>query len=103
MRIRLGVENHKTKIPTKLICFWFINSIIKKITTTYPESKPCTSEKCNDSEDEKLQLKTIHQANPSVMEQPLDNSSYDPSFYKHISHIRRFIFLLLLHWMKIQY
>ena len=63
----------------------------------------CTSEISNDSEGEKLQLKTIHQTNPSVMEQSLNNSSYDPSFFKHISQFKYFVFLLLLHWMKTQY
>ena len=72
-------------------------------TTTSLRNIPCTSEKCNDSEDERLQLKTIHQTNPSVMEQSVNNSTYDPSFFKHISQINYFVFLLLLHWMKTQY
>ena len=61
-------------------------------TTASLKNKPCTSEKCNDSEDEKLQLKTIHQTIPSVMEQSLNNSSYDPSFFHtHIPiHLIRF-------------
>ena len=44
-------------------------------TTTSLKNNPCTSEKRIDSEDEKLQLKTIHPTNPSVMEQTLNNSS----------------------------
>ena len=54
-------------------------------TTTSLKTNPCTSEKCNDSEDEKLLLETIRQTNLSLMEQSLNNSSYDPSFFKHIS------------------
>ena len=42
---------------------------MKKKTTTSLKIKPSTSEKTNESEDEKLQLKTIHQTKPSVMEQ----------------------------------
>ena len=103
MRIRWGVENHKTKFPTKLICFRFINLIRKKNTTTSLKNKTCTSEKCNDSEDEKLQPKIIHQTIPSVMEQSLNNSSSDPFFFKHISQFNYFVFLLLLQWMKIQF
>ena len=57
-------------------------------TTTSLKTNPCTSEKCNDSEDEKLQLKTIHQTNPSVMEQSLNKSYYDPSFFEHISRFK---------------
>ena len=34
IRIRLGVENHKTKFPTELICLYFIKLIIRKKTTT---------------------------------------------------------------------
>ena len=37
-------------------------------TTTSLKINPCTTEKTNDSEDEKLQLKTILQTNPSVRE-----------------------------------
>ena len=54
-------------------------------TTTSLTNKLCTSEISIDSEGEKLQPETIHQTNPSVMEQSLNNSSYDPSFFKHIS------------------
>ena len=53
---------------------------------------PCTSEKSNESEDEKLQLKTIHQTNPSILEHKLNNPFYDPSFFRHISQINYFIF-----------
>ena len=47
-------------------------------TTTSLKNIRCASENCNDSEDEKLQLKTIHQTNPPVTEQSLNISSYDP-------------------------
>ena len=53
---------------------------MRKKTSTSLKNKPSTSEKTNDSEDEKLQLKTIHQTKPSVMEQSLNNSFYDPFF-----------------------
>ena len=66
-------------------------------TTTSLMKNLCTSEISNDSEGEKLQLKTIHQTNLSVMEQSLNNSSYDPSFSKHISRFNYFVLLLLLH------
>ena len=72
-------------------------------TTTSLMNILCTPEISNDSEGEKLQLKTIHQTNPSVMEQSMNNSSYEPFFFKHISQFKYFVFLLLLHWMKIQY
>ena len=54
-------------------------------TTTSLINTLCTSEISNDSAGEKLQLKTIHQTNPSVMEQSLNNSYYDHSFSQHIS------------------
>ena len=85
IKIQLGVENRKTKFPTELIFLYFIKLIIKKKTTTSLKNNPCTSEKCKDSADEKPQLKTIHQTNPSVVEYSLNTSSYDPSFFKHIS------------------
>ena len=85
IKIRLGVENHKTKFLTELICLYFIKLNMRKKSTTSLKNNPFTSEKTNDSADEKLQLKTIHQTNPSVMENSLNNSSYDPSFFKHIS------------------
>ena len=66
-------------------------------TTTSRINTLCTSEISNDSEGEKLQLKTIHQTNLSVMEQSLNNSSYDPSFFKNISGFKLFVLLLLLH------
>ena len=75
----------------------------EKRTTTSLKINPCTSEKCIDSEDGKLQMKNIHQTNPSVREQSLNNSSFDPFFFKHISQFNYFVLLLLLHWMKIQY
>ena len=68
IRIRLGVENPKTKLPTELFFLYFMKLIIKKKTTFSLKNIPCTSEKSNDSADEKLQQKTIHQRNPSVME-----------------------------------
>ena len=54
-------------------------------TTTSLINNLCTSEIPNDSEGKRLQLKTIHQTNRSVMEQSLNNPSYDPSFFRHIS------------------
>ena len=59
---------------------------MKKKNTTSLKINLCTSEKSNDSEDEKVQLKTLHQANPSAMEQTMNNSSFDPSFYKQKAH-----------------
>ena len=75
----------------------------EKRTTASLKNNPCTSEKCNDSEDGKLQLKTIHQTKPSVREQSLNNSSFDPSFFKHISQFNYFVLLLFFLWMKIQF
>ena len=80
MRIRSGVGNRTKNFPTELICLYFIKLIKRKKTSTSLKNKPSTSEKTNDSEDEKLQLKTIHQTKPSVMEQSLNNSFYDPFF-----------------------
>ena len=77
--------------------------IMKKKTTTSLINNLCTSEIPNDSEGERLQLKTIHQTNRSVMEQSLNNPSFDPSFFKHISQFNYFVLLLLLLWMKIQF
>ena len=54
-------------------------------TTTSLINNLCTSEIPNDSEGKRLQLKTIHQTNRAVMEQSLNNPSYDPSFFRHIS------------------
>ena len=54
-------------------------------TTTSLIKNLCTSEISNYSKGEKLQLTNIHQRNSSVMEQALNNSSLDPSFFKHIS------------------
>ena len=85
IKIRLGVENRKAKFPTELIFHYFIKLILKKKTILSLKNNPCTSEKSNDSADEKLQLKTIHQIKPSLVEKSLNNSSYDPSFFKHIS------------------
>ena len=59
---------------------------MRKKSTTSLKNNPFTSEKTNDSADEKLQLKTIHQTNPSAMEQTMNNSSFDPSFYKQKAH-----------------
>ena len=58
---------------------------MKKKTTTSLKIKPSTSDKTDESEVEKQQLKTIHQTKPSVREQSLNNSFYDPSFFRHIS------------------
>ena len=58
-----------------------------KETTTSQKINPCTYEKSNDSEDEKLPLEAIHQTNPSVLKLSLNNSSYDPSFFKHVSQL----------------
>ena len=59
---------------TDLVLFHKVD--YEKRTTTLLKKNPCTSEKCNDSEDGKLQLKNIHQTIPSVMEQSLNNSSF---------------------------
>ena len=68
---------------TDLVLFHKVD--YEKRTTTSLKNNRCASENCNDSEDEKLQLKTIHQTNPPVTEQSLNNSSYDPYFFKHVS------------------
>ena len=85
MRIQLGVENHETKFPTEMICFSVHKVDYEEKTTTSLINTLCTSEISYDSEGERLQLKAIHQTNPSVTEQSLNNSSYYPSFFKHIS------------------
>ena len=72
-------------------------------TTTPLINNLCTSEISKDSEGEKLQLKTTHQTNPSLMEQSFNNSSFEPSFFKHISQFIYFVFLFLRLCMKIQY
>ena len=56
-------------------------------TTTSLKNNLSTSEKSNDSDDEKLQLKTTQQTKPSLMEQTLNNSFIDPSSFRHISQI----------------
>ena len=99
----VGRRKSQDNIPYRT-CLVLVHKVDYEEKTSTPLKKnPCTSEKCNDSEDEKLRLKTIHQTNPSVMEQSLNNSSFGPSFFKHISQINYFVLLLLLHWMKIQY
>ena len=50
-----------------------------------PVTNPCTSEKCNDSEDENLQLQAIHEIYLSVIKQSLNDSISDPSFFKDTS------------------
>ena len=81
----IGRRKSQDNIPYRIDLVLVQKVDYEEKTTTSLKTNPCTSEKCNDSEDEKLQLKTIHQTNPSVMEQSLNNSSYDPSFFKHIS------------------
>ena len=98
---KLNPENFFFGLPTVKLSGHEVD--YEKRTTTSLKNNPCTSEKFNDSKDEKLQLKTIHQTNPSVMEQLLKNSSFDPNFFKHISQFKYFVFLLLLHWMKVQF
>ena len=56
-------------------------------TTTSPKINPCTPEKSSDSEDANLQLKTVHQTNPYVLQQSMNNSSYDPSLFQHKSQL----------------
>ena len=68
---------------------------MKKQTTTSLKINHCSSKKANDSEDGKLQLKTVHQTSPSVMEQSLNTSFFDPSFFRHISQFIYFIFSVL--------
>ena len=80
----VGRRKPQDNIPHRTDLVDFRKLIMKK-NHHFTEKKPCISEKCIDSEDEKLQLKTIHQTIPSVMEQSLNNSSFDPSFFKHIS------------------
>ena len=41
--------------------------------------------KKNDSENENLKLQFIHETYPSVSKQSLDNSLFDPSFFKYTS------------------
>ena len=53
---------------------------------------PTTSEKCNDSENEILQLQNIHETYPTVTKQSLNNSIFDPSFLNYTS---KFIEILL--------
>ena len=72
---------------------------MKKKTTTSLKIKPSTSEKTNDSEDEKLQLKTIHQTKPSVMEQSLNNSFYGPfSSDTYLNSINPFFSFYSIGW-----
>ena len=69
MWIQLGVEKYGTKIPTEMICFSVHKVDYEEKTTTSLINTLCTSEISYDSEGERLQLKTIHQTNPSVTEQ----------------------------------
>ena len=88
----VGRRKSQSKIPyrTDLVSVHKVD--FEEKTTTSLKNILCTSEISNDSEGEKLQLKTIHQTNPSVMEQSLNNSSYDLSFFQtHIPiHLIRF-------------
>ena len=81
----VGRRKPQDKIPYRTDLLLVHEVDYEEKTTTSLKNNSRTSEKCNDSEDEKLQLKTIHQTNPSVKEQSVNNSSYDPSFFKHIS------------------
>ena len=102
LRIRLGVEDRKKKIHDRIDLSLVHKVDYEEKTTTSLKNFLCISEKSNDSDDEELQLKTIHQINQFVMEQSLKTSFFDPSFFRHISQFIYFIFLLLLHWRKIQ-
>ena len=99
----VGRRKPQDKIPYRTVLVLVHKVDYEGKTTTSLKNNPCTSEKRIDSEDEKLQLKTIHPTNPSVMEQSLNNSSYDPFFFTHTFQFIYFVFLPLLHWMKIQY
>ena len=81
----VGRRKPQDKIPYRFDLVLVHEVDYEQKTTTSLKNNPCTSEKYTDSEDEKLQLKTIHQTNPSVMQQSVNNSSYDPSFFKHTS------------------
>ena len=97
----VGRRKSRNKIPYRNDLVLVHEVDYDEKTTTSLINTLCTSEISNDSEGEKLEPKTIHQRNSSVMEQSLNSSSYDPSFLKHISRFNYFVFLLLLHWMKI--
>ena len=82
--------------------------LVHKVDSEEKTSTPlinnlCTSEVSNDSEGKKPELNAIHQTNPSVMEQSLNNSSSEPSFFKYISQFNYSVFLFLRLWMKVQY
>ena len=81
----VGRRKSRNKIPNRNDIVLVHKADYEEKTTTSLINTLCTSEISNDSEGEKLQLKTIHQTNPSVMEQSLNNSSYDQSFFKHLS------------------
>ena len=99
----LGRRKSQDNMPYRTDLALVHKMIMKKKATTSLINNLCTSEIPNDSEGERLQLKTIHQTNRSVMEQSLNNPSFDPSFFKHISQFNYFVLLLLLLWMKIQF
>ena len=61
--------------------------IHEQANTTSPVNSPSTSEKYKHSEDEVLQLQTIHQTYPSVIEQSLNIWFHDSSFFKYTSKI----------------
>ena len=99
----VGRRKSRNKIPYRNEMVLVHKADYEEKTITSLINTLCTSEISNDSEGEKLQTKTFHQTNPSVMEQSLNNSSFDPYFFKHISQFNYFVFLLLFHWMNIQY
>ena len=88
-----GVDNEGPvgfREPQEKISYRIDFSLVHKVdyeekTTTSLKNFLCISEKSNDSDDEELQLKTIHQTSPSVKEHSLNNSIIDPSFSRHIS------------------
>ena len=51
----------------------------------------------NDSEDEHLQVRTIHELHPTLMKQSLNDSFFDPSFFKNTSKLKTFFYLMILH------
>ena len=76
----VGRRKPQDNIPYRTVLVLVHKSDYKEKTTTSLKNNPCTPEKRKDSEEEKLQLKTIHQTNPSVKEQSLNNSTYDHFF-----------------------
>ena len=72
--------------------------IEKKISQNYDlfspdlllKRNPSTSEKYNDSENQNLQLKTIHELKQSAIKQSLNKSFFDPSFFKYTTKYNEF-------------